>query len=182
MSVKIMLKGTVEDIERFEREILYPGLHLANEAHGSLYFKITQNTGRYFDSTKSNIKVRYWGGYFPDKQPSQMDPPGVAGELCDDPDPTLRIMLKGVTGFVDRFECEMLYPIIRLASEARGDPAYFTITQKTGIDRPTKQPMVTIRWFGGRFIDQMPAQLPSDPESVSDTAGEDPALRQLRPQ
>lgn len=175
MSVKIMLKGTVEDIERFEREILYPGLHLANEAHGSLYFKITQNTGRYFDSTKTNIKVRYWGGYFTNKQPSQMDTPGGTGELCDDPDPKLRIMLKGVTDAVHRFESEMLYPLIRLASEDRGNPAYFTITQNDGVYRSTRQAMVSIRWLGGRFADQMPAQLTSDrPEAVSDTGSEDP--------
>lgn len=79
MSVKIMLKGTVEEIERFEREMLYPGIRLANAEHGDpQYFKLTQNDGRYFPSKVEMIKVRYWGGYFPDKK--KQTPAAEAGE------------------------------------------------------------------------------------------------------
>lgn len=63
--VRIMLKGTVEEIERFAEEMLLPGIQLVNQEKGIPdYFKITENDGRYFDSKNNAIKVRYWGGKF----------------------------------------------------------------------------------------------------------------------
>ena len=67
--MKIMLKGTVEEIERFADEMLKPGIRLVNLEKGDPeYFKLTEDDGKYFPNSRNpNIKVRYWGGYFPDK-------------------------------------------------------------------------------------------------------------------
>ena len=67
MSVKIMLKGTVDEIEKFVDEVMIPGVKLVcKEREDGSFFKITQNDEKYFPNSKNpDIKVRYLGGYFP---------------------------------------------------------------------------------------------------------------------